>query len=269
MPKHHTLDNQNADAVFNMKFDAARDDKPCYFEVKDRDNTHLIFDDSLSKNTIIIGVRSSRNLVLDGIFLKEVTKGSIVLNILDNSSVNIVFCEASYLPFEINLEVNLLGESASIDIKMACIGLENSKKVFNLFVNHKARHTTSNIDLKGVAKDSSSIKFLPVSNIELNTPNCEAHQDSRIISLSDQSVGTILPILTISNNEVVASHSACLGSIKDDEIFYLLSRGIPKGKAAALIVKGIINNAFNSLIDTEEKQKFKIVYERGIENGNI
>ena len=50
----------------------------------------------------------------------------------------------------------------------------------------------------------------------------------------------IKPNLFIDENDVVANHSALIGTFKDDEIFYLMSRGLDKKDAENLLTKGFL-----------------------------
>ena len=50
----------------------------------------------------------------------------------------------------------------------------------------------------------------------------------------------IKPNLFIDENDVIASHSALIGTFSKDEIFYLMSRGIDKKEAQKLLARGLL-----------------------------
>ena len=54
------------------------------------------------------------------------------------------------------------------------------------------------------------------------------------------------PKLEIQNNDVVCRHSASVSQINEDEIFYLMSRGITRAVARSLIIDGFLESAFSS-----------------------
>ena len=68
---------------------------------------------------------------------------------------------------------------------------------------------------------------------------CIANQNNRIINLSDKK-SEIRPNLYIEEYDVSASHSAFIGRFKEEELFYLMSRGIPELEASRLLLKGFL-----------------------------
>ena len=234
------------------------------FAVQNRPLTNLIFDETICNKHVVVDIENCTEVEIDAVFLKSVVGSKLVINVGKNSGINVVFCEISHLEVELDIEINLLASTTFADVNLVSIATETSSKTFNIRINHLAERTSSNIDLKGISKDSSVIRFYPSSHIATKTPFCSAMQENRIVSLNDDSHGIIKPMLVINNNEVKAKHSAALGSVKDDEIFYLLSRGINESVARYLIVKGLVAGTINKLPEIEEKHKFNIVFERGI-----
>ena len=58
-----------------------------------------------------------------------------------------------------------------------------------------------------------------------------------------------LPILLIDEYDVHANHGAAIGKMSDDELFYLMSRGLSNKEAFKLILSGIINPFMDNLLD--------------------
>lgn len=261
---YYILDETKDNDYFNMRFHDVSGNAVAYrFGVKNRAKTHLLFNDSMNQNKIYIDVEDSGDLHLDGVFLKEVKNARIVLNIGKNSAVHLYFCEISSFDLQMNIEINLLEKESSVDVHFVSVASEKASKELEVKINHLAPNTHSNIELKGISQNEAKIHFLPRSVIHPNIPFCTAFQTNRIVNLNDESRGVIRPMLEINNNEVQASHSAIVGSIKDNEIFYLLSRGLDYRQARSLIVKGTIMPVYNGLPDYEDKHKFMIVYDRG------
>jgi len=263
--KFFILDNSHENECFEMPFPPAPKERAQYcIGVQNRELTHLIFDDSLNNTFLTIDAENTRELHIDGVFFKELKNSKITINAGLNTVIHVYFCEISHYDIDLAIEINLFGIESKTDVNIVSIGLEKSTKCYNVTVKHYGAKTISNIDCKGISKDNSFVKFFPYSLISLDTPNCSARQSSRIINLDDFSRGQIKPMLEINNNEVTASHSAVLGSLKDDELFYMLARGIDYKKARYLIVKGLVSPTFDGLLNIENKQKFKVVLERGI-----
>ena len=66
------------------------------------------------------------------------------------------------------------------------------------------------------------------------------HQTSRLLTYDKTSVGKILPVLYIYDNDVAASHAASLGQPDSDQLYYLQSRGLSYGEALKLIIIGYL-----------------------------
>ena len=65
---------------------------------------------------------------------------------------------------------------------------------------------------------------------------------------------TSLPILLIDEYDVEANHGASIGKMSDDDLFYLMSRGLNKTEAFLLMLEGIVN-PFIQAIENEDLKK--------------
>ena len=71
--------------------------------------------------------------------------------------------------------------------------------------------------------------------------DCELSQNSRIITMNENPCN-INPNLLIEENDVIANHAALIGKFNEDEIFYLMSRGITREDATKLLTKGFLQD---------------------------
>lgn len=137
---------------------------------------------------------------------------------------------------------NLNGEKAKINYILKTISKDEEK--YDLMVYHNAKNTESNIINNGVNIKDGEIKF----NVSGFTPKgikgCTLNQNNRIINLNNHKC-TIKPNLFIDENDVIANHSAHIGKCNEEEMFYLMSRGINKKEAENLIIKGFLIKGLN------------------------
>ena len=89
------------------------------------------------------------------------------------------------------------------------------------------------------------ILFNVSSFIPKDITGCVASQDNRIINLNDN-YSIIKPNLYIDCDDVVASHSAWVGSFSEDDLFYLQSRGINRDDATKLLLTGFLTSNMSS-----------------------
>lgn len=136
-----------------------------------------------------------------------------------------------------NIVVDLNGEKSCINYKFCSIsrGIEE----YHIIVNHNHHNVSSRISNKCVGLDNSSIKLVIDSVLDKGNLDCVMDQNSRILSLGDVDA-CIIPNMFIEEDSVNARHGSVIGKISDEEIFYLMSRGISENEAINLVIKGLI-----------------------------
>jgi Fe-S cluster assembly protein SufD len=85
--------------------------------------------------------------------------------------------------------------------------------------------------------------------VERGAHRTDAYQKVRNLLLSDEAEANSMPGLEILADDVRCTHGATSGQIEPEELFYLLSRGIPERVAKALVVKGFLNEVVDRLSD--------------------
>lgn len=133
--------------------------------------------------------------------------------------------------------VYLNGENSKIDYTLKTIATENQK--YDMVVYHNQANTISNIIQHGITDKNGSIIMNVTGNVYDGVKNCELDQKNRIIAFN-QKKSIIQPILLIDDKDVVANHSAYIGKFSDEELFYLMSRGISFKDATMLLAKGFL-----------------------------
>ncbi len=115
--------------------------------------------------------------------------------------------------------------------------------------DHVGSRTSSDLLYKGAMRDSSNAIYTGTVIIEQGAHQCNAYQTNRNILLSESSRAHSVPNLEILTNDPTrCGHAASVGPVGDDELFYLMSRGIPEKEAERLIVFGF----FQEVLDRVE-----------------
>ncbi len=153
--------------------------------------------------------------------------------------------------------INLDEEMAKIEYNLKTIA--EKEENYDILTYHNASNTISTINPNGVNIENGKIKFNVSSFVPKGKIKCDASQNNKIINLTDNEC-IINPNLYIDEYDVVASHSAWIGSFKEEEIFYLESRGIKKEEAIKLLVKGFLINKLE--IKEEEKENMKNIIDK-------
>lgn len=133
--------------------------------------------------------------------------------------------------------INLNGESSEINYNFNTIAKD--KQNIDIVVYHNNKNTISNLNNKAVSILNGSVTFNITGTVYNNINDCIINQNNRIINLNEKQ-NIINPILLIDENDVEANHAALIGKFSDEELFYLMSRGIDKESALNLLVKGFL-----------------------------
>jgi Fe-S cluster assembly protein SufD len=76
----------------------------------------------------------------------------------------------------------------------------------------------------------------------------ETYEINRNLLLSDGARADSVPNLEIETGEVIsAGHASATGRFDDEQLFYLMSRGIPEGEARKLVVRGFFAELINKI----------------------
>lgn len=140
---------------------------------------------------------------------------------------------------EESLRISLEKENSLADVKCLC-ALSGAGGRFIQNIIHQRPQTFSNISNVAVAMNHSEIEFSTTGKIEKGMSGSNCRQLSRGIVMDDSSAVTAKPILLIDEYDCFAKHGASIGKMSDEDLFYLMSRGLNKKEAFLLILQGII-----------------------------
>ncbi|MDP9348355.1 MAG: Fe-S cluster assembly protein SufD [Gemmatimonadota bacterium] len=113
--------------------------------------------------------------------------------------------------------------------------------------DHLAPHASSNLLFKGALRDQGRSVFRGLIRVHPGAQRTDAYQTNRNLILSNEARADSLPNLEIQADDVRCSHAATVGQLDEEEIFYLLSRGIPKTEAIRLVVFGFFGEVLEQL----------------------
>lgn len=153
--------------------------------------------------------------------------------------------------------INLNGQYSDINYTLKTIS--KNKEDYNIMVYHNADYTNSNINNEGVNIHDGELKFNLTSAVFDNIIGCKVNQAGRIINLTNNQC-FVNPNLLIENNDVEANHSAAIGRFSDEEIFYLISRGIDYNNAINLLIKGFLIGNMN--LEDSKLEEIKIIIDK-------
>ncbi|CAM4405617.1 Fe-S cluster assembly protein SufD [Bacillus manliponensis] len=159
---------------------------------------------------------------------------------------------------------NLIGDGSFADTKTVTIGRGEQTQNFTTKVVHFGKHSEGWILKHGVQKDSATSIFNGIGKIEHGASKSNAQQSSRVLMLNEKARGDANPILLIDEDDVMAGHAASVGRVDPTQLYYLMSRGIPKKEAERLVIHGFLAPVVNELPIEGVKAQLVEVIERKV-----
>ena len=154
---------------------------------------------------------------------------------------------------EINLNVDLVGDGASLKLIGIFLGTGKSSVIFNTNVIHKAPHTKSLTHIRGVFYGSSNFNNDGMVHIAKGAKGADGYFASKIL-LFDDAKGRSVPSLEIDENDLKAGHASTVGRPDNQQLFYLRSRGLSEKEAEKIIVKGFFESSIKMLEVSDQKK---------------
>ncbi len=108
----------------------------------------------------------------------------------------------------------------------------------NTLSNHASTATNAETLVKGVLTDESRVEFIGMIRVQPKAQQTASFLSDHTLLLSDKCRAESIPSLEIGANEVSASHGATTGKIDEEQLFYLMVRGISREEAERIIVQG-------------------------------
>lgn len=149
----------------------------------------------------------------------------------------------------LDLEVRMQAPGAQVDMVGATLADGRRHLDFHPVQNHVAPHCGSNLYAKAVVKDEARCVYAGFIKVAEGAQKTDAYQKNRNLLLSSEARADSIPNLEIKANDVKCSHGASVGQMGEDEMFYLLSRGLTRAQAEKLLVEAFFEDLFAQVTD--------------------
>ena len=183
----------------------------------------------------------------------------------DNTSITINLANNSELLYNRFLNINNMNTSITINqdsnsrIEYNYSIIAHNKGKLIMKSNVLGDNNKTSISVKALTKDAGSLVLECTTDNKEKTNNNELLESLKILMLNDEE-SIIIPDLLVASNEVEVNHAATISGIKEDELFYLNSKGITTEAAKKLISEGFVINNLN-ISKKEEKELEGIINE--------
>jgi len=226
-------------------------------------NAKLSFDFSLSSNSIctpLISFEIGENSNIS--FGFNVSNKADNLNnsnyvalvngrLKSNSILNSLITQQGVNLSRNEININLVGDYSIFNLVGLYFGRQKHHKDITTSVNHLAEHTSSNQIVRGILDDSAVGVYQGGIKVSNKAQKTDGKQMSRALLLSKLAESNSKPELEIFADDVSCSHGATIGELNQDQLFYLLSRGLPLIEARQILIRAYLNEVLEEIHDED------------------
>jgi Fe-S cluster assembly protein SufD len=148
---------------------------------------------------------------------------------------------------KIRIQNDLNGPGATSRVTGAYFADGDQHLDYDTFQEHIAPSTESDFAFKGALRESAHAVWRGMIRVEQDAQKTNAYQENRNLLLSPDAHADSIPGLEIMANDVRCTHGATLGRVNREELFYLMARGLSRGEAERLIVRGFFQDVLDRI----------------------
>ena len=254
---YHTTNSKIWSKNINLRLDFELQENSClrlidlFNDTSEKNFLNIFYDFNLKENAIL------KNYKVDKIENKNIKYAfnNIEQNKNTISETFILSSGSNFFKSEINC--NLKGEHSSAFVN-GIFSLDNNKHhEIRTIVNHLTENTKSYQLIKSVLEDSSKAAYQGKIFVNSDAQKTDGYQLSKAILLNKDSEFNAKPELEIYADDVKCSHGSASGSLNEDSIFYLMSRGLNYNQARELLINGFLLDVVEKITDSEIRNLIK------------
>lgn len=156
----------------------------------------------------------------------------------------------------------LKGNGSNSDMKVICIGDGEQKLNLTTRNVHFGLNSASDMSTRAVMRQSGTAIINGITKIEKGATGANGQQTEKVLMLSPQARGDANPILLIDEDDVKAGHAASVGQVNQEQIYYLMSRGISKEEAERLVIYGFLAPVVSEIPIAKVEEQLRRLVER-------
>lgn len=136
--------------------------------------------------------------------------------------------------------VYLMGEGAKGMVLSIAVGGRGQHQDTGAKMVHNAPNTTSTIVSKSISKHSGKTTYRGLTSFAPNAVGSKSNVKCDTLIIDEDSTSDTIPVNEIMNDQVTLEHEASVSKVSEEQLFYLMSRGLSEEEATRMIVMGFI-----------------------------
>ena len=180
---------------------------------------------------------------------KEDVKCEISGDVYEGANLHVGLLEVEQGNSDIHCQINLKEPYAKADVISAT--LAHSMKNYEVDIIHECRDSEGIMNHYAIIQDDAKYAMKASGMIQKGASGSASHQKTRVLTMTKKHRCKVDPILLIDEDEVKASHAMTLGQMDENQLYYLMSRGLTRQQALGLLSTGYLM-PICSFFDNEE-----------------
>ncbi len=235
------------------------------------------FNDKQQYSNLVFNIKKDVEIDIVNIYYDVTTNTNALVDVICSKRSNVKYTSVQtvkqefseyvnfYVDEKVNLDINSLGLNENkvsnctnvymykplsyVTVNNSIINSTSLTQQYDYNVYHWYNDTTSNLINYAICKDSSELNINSNGIIKKGCAKSKLSQKSKGIILDLTSAISANPLLQIDEFDVEANHGASIGAIDDEDLYYLMSRGLTKTQSEQLIVTGYMNPIISKIND--------------------
>ena len=148
---------------------------------------------------------------------------------------------------------DLRGDTARIDVDTRYLGRDTQKRDFNYSLRHHGRKTQCNLQANGVLAGTSEKTLRGTIDLVRGCKGAEGSENETVLLVDEGVHNKTVPVILCNEDDVAGNHGATIGHIRDEQLFYLASRGLSQEAAEQMFVGAVVEQAALEAADDAAK----------------
>jgi len=223
---------------------------------------HLSLEHDVAVMLHLSGEADWTGLHITGTISPNVRAGFGLVNELDANG-KFLHCEDWTIPRDASLELaglsiggfrcksdirsRFTGSGAALTQAISVHGVDQRHVDHHIEIHHDVPHTDSSLNIHAACDNQSHAIATGLLTIARNANHCDAGQVFKNLLLSERARAESIPELEVLADEVSAAHGAASAPVDQNQLHYLMSRGLDHDTAVALLIEGFMQDGFSTL----------------------
>lgn len=173
-----------------------------------------------------------------------------------NVDKNITYILVGLEPGDKEIEVVLTKEGVEAKILGLFVLQEGEVKIHTL-QHHQAPNATSDLMFKSIVLGNAKFNYQGMIKIDHEAQGSNAYQRNDNLVMHEQALVDTKPELEILANEVRCTHGATVGKLDEEQIYYLMTRGMTREQAVQVLLEGFLGEVIDRVDDEDVREDLR------------